>query len=208
MTREPYVPGSGASDPLYAGDPPHGNQDMRGVRWDARADGNARVYQGMSVTHNEIKNYHPIPLLETTIPGKALVMAGGSLSILAFAGWASIIFRAFASQGETGYGPTLPTGIPLAAFYFVWCGGGAIIAAVGSSMTRAVNKRKRASVLGYSVMSIAVVLATVATVNHFRGSTPIQDLMPRFASCQPLDPSHRFTGIKPVTMAEWACAKR
>jgi hypothetical protein len=166
----------------------------------------AHIIHG-SVTANTKNEYHPIPMLESTWPGRVLTAIGTALALVAFAGWMSIIFRAGASEGETGFGPTLPSGIPLAAFYFLGFGGGGVVAGIGASMATAANARRRWTVVRHALTGVIVIIAIFVAVEHVRGSVPFRYLLPHFASCAPSPAGHQSTGVTSITVDEWVCAK-
>jgi hypothetical protein len=171
---------------------------------------NSVVYGSINTTnvHNE---YHVAPVFKSTLPGRVLTIFGTALLLVAFGGWASIIFRGMASQGEVGFGPNLPSGIPLAAFYFITFGGGGIIAVIGSSMVTSVKTYKRWT-LGHALASIVVITATLMAVQYARGSAPYEYLLPHFADCGNANetngavPRNRGGPFNSVTLEQWVCA--
>jgi hypothetical protein len=163
---------------------------------------------GGSVHTNIRHEHYAAPVFRSTAPGQVLKVFGGALALLAFAGWASIIFRAFGSEGGTGFGPNLPSGIPLAAFYFITFAGGGVIAGVGGTMVTAVKDGRRWHP-GHAVVSALAIIATVVAVEYARGTASYGDLLPHFADCgtTATDPQSGG-GFRSVTLDQWTCADR
>lgn len=160
---------------------------------------------GGSVHTNIRHEHYAAPVFRSTAPGQVLKVFGGALALLAFAGWASIIFRAAASEGGTGFGPTLPSGIPLAAFYFIGFAGGGVIAGIGGTMVTAVKDGRRWHA-GHAVISALAIIATVVAVEYARGGAPYPDLLPHFADCGNTATGPRSGGgFSSVTLDQWVC---
>jgi hypothetical protein len=169
--------------------------------------------------NNNVQNFFftvVMPLFAITIPGALLFIGGSLLALASFGGWTSIIMRAMASNGAIGLpGPVLPSGVSLAAAYFVGFGGGGIIAVVGGSMvTRAgtPNPQRVMTWLGHAVIAVIVAAGTFHAAEYVAGGVAYDKLLPQFSSCpwelkaaesgRPLDHT-RST----LTIDEWRCEK-
>jgi hypothetical protein len=176
--------------------------------WNKVATGGG-VIDSTVTTNNVLNQNFLVPILESTIPGRVLHLAGIALSLGSFAGWLSIIFRAMEDNGTTGLGPNLPSGIPLAAFYFITVLGGMLVAMVGLSMKKAARSRQHWRVISQALLATVVLFGVVKAVDYAKGPVPYSYLLPHLASCK--IPQHKAPaglagfGTDTPTLRQWAC---
>jgi len=115
-------------------------------------------------------------------PGRLLAALGLAITIVAFAGCASILFSANAPDTDvnspTFLGGPLPSGIPLGIVYFLGGGAGTVVAMIGSSMARA--GARGGNTLVHLVIVIAIVAAGVVGLDKVLAGAPLSTLTPHF----------------------------
>ncbi|WP_153277936.1 hypothetical protein [Saccharothrix syringae] len=165
---------------------------------------------GNVVQAHTVNTHPPIPVLESSAPGVVLVLLGAALVLTSFGGWASIVFRAVASGGATRFGPVLPSGVPLPAFYFITVVGGGVVFLIGGSIATRDPARRRWVVVRHTLVAAAVIAGLVVAVDHLRGEAPYADLLPHFADCGASTGTGAPVPTRPSreapTLREWVCA--
>jgi hypothetical protein len=164
-----------------------------------RASGYARLYQagGDQLFPGQHQHQHDHDYDQTGInslfqgrgPGRILILTGMVVAGFGFIGWASMIFGFFnfapghAPEGADGpaamLGRALPSGIPVAAVYFLGSGAGAIMMKIGSSMAKAAANG--VGTLGHLFATVAIIAVAVFALTLILAGAPVEILMPHFA---------------------------
>jgi hypothetical protein len=164
-----------------------------------RASGYARLYQAGGDQHfpGTHQHQHDYDYDQTGInslfqgrgPGRILILTGMVVAGFGFIGWASIVFGFFnfapgrAPEGPDGpaamLGRSLPSGIPVAAVYFLGFGAGVIMMKIGSSMAKAAANG--AGTLGHFFATVVIIAVAAFALTVVLAGAPVDALMPHFA---------------------------
>lgn len=138
---------------------------------------------------------HAMARFGRRLPGRILFGVGVPLAVLALAGCLSVVYRTLPGPGGIGLGPMLSSGVALMMFYGVTLVLGGALAAVGSFMTKAVDKRNRGRA-EYVVLAVLLVAGVFIGIDRLSGNEPYGHLLPRFGGCDK---------VPAVTLDQWVC---
>jgi hypothetical protein len=118
-----------------------------------------------------------------------LVVFGLLVVMVAFAGWASIVFGTAkydtnVKAGNFGamLGERLPSGIPIGVVYFLGFGVGGLLLSIGSSMAKA--GARGANLFGHLIVTIGIIAVAIFVLFRVLGGAPLSTLTPSFSGAR------------------------